>query len=442
MKNYVVSATLILLALSTFAEEQKTPSNLGRKQLEISRALNMGPFYMYDIGTLFVAKKYNLRSKEECGEEINDSQIDATPSGPMGPTRFQGTMGICFSYSTSDALTYCLHKNSKTPFDKHISAIDIAIQYALRNGQKPNDLNKFKEDINHGGIAVEAMNALYLADDAGPSSLGTACLEENFTSDPGSFHRLQGVVDEDYFGKYIIDANGQKIYETEGSQQNKGTNWLLFDHIVPTMQSYVAHGDLQCAKEAPTPDHGCFPTLSKVHPDVFTDSAFMKLVDSAKKDPVQLIADIDQHLCDQGSHRRVDVTSCKAVAYAAPDPARNKAPTGHFLFKEIDKQLNRHDPVVFSARDGFLKTAYDDSGPGHSMLIIGRRWKEDASAAKGGTCQYRIRNSWGPLCYNYYSKKYVKECEPNTGYLWIDEETLDHALYEITLFSQAHLGLL
>lgn len=82
---------------------------------------------------------------------------------------------------------------------------------------------------------------------------------------------------------------------------------------------------------------------------------------------------------------------------------------------KIHHALDQRKPTQIGLDIGFA-LPYPVPGPaGHSVLVVGRR------RGKNGSCEMRIRNSWGSSCYSY-AKKYRKTC--TNGDFWIDQKEL------------------
>jgi hypothetical protein len=65
----------------------------------------------------------------------------------------------------------------------------------------------------------------------------------------------------------------------------------------------------------------------------------------------------------------------------------------------------------------------------HSMAVTGMR-------CHLGQIQYQIQNSWGKDC-SYLDDKHKRNCDPDTGLFWINEDVLAENIYELTVLSRS-----
>ena len=108
------------------------------------------------------------------------------------------------------------------------------------------------------------------------------------------------------------------------------------------------------------------------------------------------------------------------------------------LYKLMTKQLNRKKStgmgISYCAKVlkkpqyvGFIgrRTSIDSKCGNHASLVVGKR-------ARGGKCQFLVRNTWGNSC------RYKWECERNKKGkeegIWIDAEALINNIYELQYF--------
>jgi hypothetical protein len=95
-----------------------------------------------------------------------------------------------------------------------------------------------------------------------------------------------------------------------------------------------------------------------------------------------------------------------------PSGATPKAAAGFPLLPGVDKALAAGKPVEFGFRPNrFFNFRTSDR---HVALIVGREFRN-------GTCQYLVRNSFGPSC-GYYRGKYGSPANCGRGNFWITEE--------------------
>ncbi len=91
---------------------------------------------------------------------------------------------------------------------------------------------------------------------------------------------------------------------------------------------------------------------------------------------------------------------------------------------DIDEQLNSSNPISLNYDAAFIyKGSTKGSIYNHYSTIVGRRVSKESN-----TCQYLIRNSWGPDC-SIYPAPYDRQCEK--GNIWVDEDILRQSIIGI-----------
>lgn len=90
------------------------------------------------------------------------------------------------------------------------------------------------------------------------------------------------------------------------------------------------------------------------------------------------------------------------------------------FFKKIDNVLTKGKPLGIS----YELSNVTIQGGKHSSVLTGRRWKD-------GSCQFKIRNTWGESCAAYNEGK-IKECISEEGSFWVDEKTFYKMVYKLT----------
>jgi len=379
-----------------------------------------------DDGSVFAS-----RTESHCGDL---KQVNPTL---FGPTRNQGTLGVCYAYATTDLLNYCIEHTKCTsshscPFVTdpksvpQLSSFDFAIQNAKPqwNGQS---LDDFITALNQGGDAYLAMKRL-------GESVKKPCLDKNFPSDRGSFERLTGKDDSDFFpsygGPWIPDPKNPgkltKALQTQ-DQQDMGTTYLIkkFERL---QNEYDHTGTLACADSKS--DTGCFHQLGTFKKEVFGDQEFMAILQKEKASPAKLVIALDDIMCTE--QNRVSLSGCAVHStYLIP---KNSSNIGHQALPELDAQLAAGSPVEIGVGSSFLNSAQQTGGGNHAMIVIGRHWRPAIAAGEVSGCYYQIRNSWGHQCGSYSSSSFVKDCDPATGYFWISEETLSKNLLTLDYF--------
>ncbi|MBC7712160.1 MAG: hypothetical protein H7177_02410 [Rhizobacter sp.] len=89
---------------------------------------------------------------------------------------------------------------------------------------------------------------------------------------------------------------------------------------------------------------------------------------------------------------------------------------------DIDKQLDVKNPVSLNYNANFLvKNSNPNEIGNHYSVIVGRR-------KSASSCQYLIRNSWGPDC-SIYPAPFNTQCEQ--GNIWVDENVLLKSIIDV-----------
>jgi hypothetical protein len=111
-----------------------------------------------------------------------------------------------------------------------------------------------------------------------------------------------------------------------------------------------------------------------------------------------------------------DLISASYTVHKLDKPLESvSADSNGFLTKEyfatIDKQLEIGKPIGLAYSTRFVRK---EKGGSHASVITARRWNN-------GTCEYKIRNSWGKTC-EYYKKEI--DCIEDEGSFWVSESLL------------------
>jgi hypothetical protein len=96
------------------------------------------------------------------------------------------------------------------------------------------------------------------------------------------------------------------------------------------------------------------------------------------------------------------------------------------LLKVIDEQLTANNPVGMDYYADFLTSTSGRKEGGHASVLVGRRWNDQRK-----TCQYLIRNSWGPAC-SGYTEDINYDCVD--GNLWVSRQQILDNLISISYF--------
>lgn len=338
-------------------------------------------------------------------------------SSHFGSVRDQGAIGWCYAFAMADLLGE--HLKIRPP-DK-ISAFDVAAAYAspdqegaARIHRDPGSVTWGSEQTRRqyvgiadqlGGSAPAESFALLsrfkgkgLADREGGmpqmalflyAMKGGYCLESRLPSqsmvgdgtDPAW---LTGKVKPDPKGNWIFTPmEGSKLTPAEG-------------YIYRQIFSLEAEAHVSGLPPQPTCDRVSFGWAPKLLDPVFRDT----ITSLAMREVRRVI--------NEKCGARVPY-SPPAVHHTGfdPDTIRSNLAAGRSLEVSYDvhpfRNSIRREETKFEGKEE------------HSSVIVGMR------PGPGGTCQYKIRNSWGPDCAPY-DPEIAKDCKD--GYFWVDESAL------------------
>jgi hypothetical protein len=335
---------------------------------------------------------FSPRSQSDCGGATVDP-------APFGPTRYQGDAGDCFAYATADVLTYCMKS-------AQISAGDIDLNFA-ESQWTTNNPQDFINLMNAGGLPWTALDLLH-------QNKGGSCPEADLTSDPGSYRAVMGLspLDMNYEYYHGTDVLVKKIFDLQQEYD--------------TTRAQTGQGALSCVSEC---GNGCFQKLGLSAPGVFGDAQFVNILSQATVN--SLPQTIDSDLCDK---HRTSFNQCLPMQVYSGGAITGSVMNGFQYFNVIDQQLAQGKPVEFLSTDAFLTSdATPTGGSNHAMILIGRKYRPATGNDPAG-CYYQVRNSWGATCSGYAQR--VKDCDPNTGYIWISEQDLSNNLLAVDYLAQ------
>jgi hypothetical protein len=97
------------------------------------------------------------------------------------------------------------------------------------------------------------------------------------------------------------------------------------------------------------------------------------------------------------------------------------------LFKLIDGELSRVNPVGVNIYSNFLMEDSQAKKGQHAVTLIGRRYNKTTNE-----CEYLIRNSWGTSCGYREFYCHPKNNRFDAGNIWVPKEKLMRFIYAMT----------
>lgn len=316
----------------------------------------------------------------------------------LGPIRNQGTSGWCYAFVAADLIG---HRVGLAP-QNQISAIDVAAQTNFIEPKKIEKelaklrLNKnnitLSNQLEHAQAFVKRRNEANFGNSlskrrGGKVSLAVslynfrsgACLESNVRSqgseiltDSEDFIRHKIEVD---FENYQMEVKEPSLIVCKNENSIFQTNFIQLQTLNKEIQEQASRR---------------------------IDKLIMKVCGSRKKINFRLVAE------------DFNISLIEDIPIA---------------FSKINKLLDHHQPVSISYNSCFLKQPFESVSANrclehHASLIVGRR-----KNPKNGTCEYKIRNSWGRSCKSYRTDL-VANCE--YGNVWVPQSELGMSLDSIT----------
>lgn len=97
------------------------------------------------------------------------------------------------------------------------------------------------------------------------------------------------------------------------------------------------------------------------------------------------------------------------------------------LIRKLNESLDRRNPVAIGYYASFFDYQSAPKSPDsrHESVVIGRKYVK-----KTGTCEYLVRNSYGPRCSGYKNDVLKTRCQ--AGNLWIPENVLAYYMFGVT----------
>lgn len=314
-----------------------------------------------------------IRAKEQC------SSVDLRSK--FGRVRDQQNVGWCYAFAYADLLGYKL--KIKPP--DMVSAFDVAVTYAVRNGKEVGSLVKdglySKEDASFlkGKNLLDRDGGLFEGAHEAYARRAKICLESQAPSQ-GLFEKASGPLAD---RKNIppeqlrwLDAHMKRTYdryrltfrrEKEPNRDPLFTKAFLKTPLCPTEDDSAVDQEAE--------------RIAKITND-WAAAAIRRELDK-KCAP-------DRRAWDAGQLR--------GAWLGVPTERSRKPQRKADLLKAANRELSKENPVAIGYRVCELVSAvaYYPGGCGHESLLVGRNWNDSTS-----TCEYIVRNSWGTDCSRY-----------------------------------------
>jgi hypothetical protein len=127
----------------------------------------------------------------------------------------------------------------------------------------------------------------------------------------------------------------------------------------------------------------------------------------------------EMRVVHEGPKKLIDVIHAEL---SAPNPQ----PVAISYCAGVLKQGESYRGLVYLRKGA--QCAGESRGNGlHASLVIGRR-----KNPRTGSCEFRIRNSWGPSCGSRKKPKYSKDWDCDHGNIWVSQDALMNSIYEIS----------
>jgi hypothetical protein len=307
-------------------------------------------------------------------------------SQELGEVRKQGNIGWCYANAAADLISYKFRKQWN---GFQASAIWIAFGY------------NYKQNSSDPGN--------YIFTEGGDIGSAIAYAAEYGYSCPRQFDNIF------YNGGYHLEIK-EKLHKAEDIK-------LLFDKRLKSPQDLALYQNY--IKNLRDTD-----SIIKRLSDAELENALkldinLAVIEIAKQvcAPYRLPMSIDRH-ADLGRYYKSDKEYYDDVLKKR---IYNSSPP---LMEILDRQITNGNAVGIGYTFDLISTDPKDMD-GHASVIVGRR-------SRGASCQYKIRNSWGPGCsyvsggktYPRYGKKVV-ECVED-GHVWVNAKDLKASLDSIT----------
>jgi hypothetical protein len=324
----------------------------------------------------------------------------------LARVRDQGESGWCFAYVAADLLSYKL--------GVPVSAVDVALNYVSdpkvirenRKYQKPDPFGtEWSGDVGPA-LAIESKGVgvcpeqflrsdeYYFAGLSDPSFQTVSYTEENFDKDQRVAERHWITAAFDNLAQATKAAGKTGNLSQQSAQQIED----VFANFDPQKFQHL----LQQSKSTEDINHWLRQTSCDGHrlkiPAGWTITTVE--VDDDAKTGASLIPIIDQQLL-----------------------AKNIVGVGWHHLNGVLSSAKKREDALDAIGDKSRGIPPDEDGDdGHSSSIVARRFN-----TKNEQCEYLIRNSWGPNCYEYNTDKYT--CDE--GNVWVNEKDLGPMLTDL-----------
>lgn len=315
-----------------------------------------------------------------------DECPDKDLSDQFGPIRNQGHSGQCYAFVAADLIGF----NQKISPKNMVSALDVAVNYisidpkllykeahSLKDWQLSSALSlvgipalerKRESWAPIDGVKKRADGGIPIVTLAAYNQIGTACLEQNYPSQAPSVDLFKN----EYINYKLAAASGAAgTYFPIGG--------LVRRPILPkTFEEEPLYR--RCLNGPKSLDE--FKSFNKQFDE--------QVINQVKKDNTEKC----------GS--RIPL---KPMEYGMLDGNQTKESS---LAKYTAQLLKKEIPIGLVYDSSFLVDGRnaDIQPSSHASSVVGSRWNKNTK-----TCEFKLRNSWGPLC-DSYAAEFKKSCEP------------------------------
>ncbi len=338
--------------------------------------------------TLWSQVKPHADNEEEC------STVDLRPE--LGPVRDQGDIGWCYANAAADLLTFYYRDSLH---GDRVSSGYTALIYNEKNGNPA---------LAEGGAVDQAMKRVP-QEGLCPESLEKEVLGE------GPHLGIKEKLDHFVQLKIVYDQGQQDpakwqeyLQMREQYRRQKSSIFLLrtpefndlFRHSTTAefplnFANYLCNG------------HRIFPKQNPPH-----------MKSRSKEDPGNPGWALSPRI-----HRQLEAGQPVAVSFSMDFFLNPNVPDRHYSWLN-DVYFKKYFPQ-------FYKPTVD--GDHHATLIVGRKWNKARR-----TCDWILRNSWGPSCAHYRNPLYQQPDKCQDGNLFIDERFFETQVMRMFYFAPAH----
>lgn len=296
----------------------------------------------------------------------------------MGPARQQGKYGFCGSFTAADQI------GQRLGFGGRISALHVALNAynVLAEGNKYPLLNSAKVQRDLSKIYGQTPAQVF---DRGLKNLSKSEVSEFGGEHPDIVARAYNLA-----GSVCLDDHITKNYDDMGNLIQRLENNLLRN---------LSSGDPNYCSESNE-------SLKKKKELVVSPELFFKLMNIT---------------LNESCRTSVPLPKISIEPVIFPCWQMDKAG----CFQGLNEGLNNGRIVGITYRtDSFTKEPSNDGKDVHASSIVSRKWNKVKK-----TCEYEIRNSWGPECENSYKEDSSISC--NEGYVWVTDDLLQKMVQQV-----------